>query len=117
MEYALVSEIPETHKAIRDLFKSQDAYNSARGMLMNAEGIGDPILMRYFGRGKEKDCPRSKPQIVAAIDALKQSGRYTKIIEEAAEAIRRDLELARHLEEERQKAKALDATPKRPSLR
>ena len=47
-------------------FESQKSFEVARGQLEHGDAVGRRIIMRYFGEGDEKKCPRSECEINSA---------------------------------------------------
>ena len=88
------SEISEKWPEIALCFQNQKGYESARGRLINAEGIGAPLVQRYIGGGDEALCPRSKQEITDAITSVKASGGYAKIISDLSAEIEHENEEA-----------------------
>jgi hypothetical protein len=66
----------------RSLFDTKKAFDTARGNLLNGDGIGREVVQRYFGQGDEALSPRTKAQISEALTTLKQSGLYDQIMDE-----------------------------------
>jgi predicted HicB family RNase H-like nuclease len=69
-------------------FEGQKGFESARGRLLarlddpdKDGGIGWRIVQRYLANGNEKS-PRSYSEIQQAISALKQSGKYDRIVDD-----------------------------------
>ena len=65
------------------VFEGRSSFARAKQSLLSGEGIGWRLIQRYLGHGDEDHCPRSKPQIIEAIAALKQSGKYDEILRQA----------------------------------
>jgi ParB/RepB/Spo0J family partition protein len=77
----------------KSLFDGAKGFDTARGKLLRRlddpskdGGIGEPLIRRYLGQGKEEQSHRSHSEIREAISALKQSGRYDRIVDDALHA-------------------------------
>jgi hypothetical protein len=73
--------------SVAKAFESKSAVAKATGKLRNGRDVhlalGHNVIRRYLGQGNAGDCTRSERQIREAISALKQSGVYDDIVEEA----------------------------------
>lgn len=89
-----LGEISPRWPGIAECFQSDKAYDTARGTLLNGDGIGSALIRRYMGGGDEVLCPRSVMEIKDAITSVKASGTYAKILSELSAEIGHEQEAA-----------------------
>jgi ParB family chromosome partitioning protein len=73
--------------SVAGAFESKAAIEMARGKLRNDSNthllLGHNVIRAYLGQGNKDRSPRSERQVREAISALKQSGVYDRIVEQA----------------------------------
>jgi len=96
VQILLNGEVQTIVQAHPQLFEHRNAVLSARGKLLarvnnpsKGEGIGRPLVLRYLGQGDPKHSPRSVQEVKNAMETLKMSGRYDRIIDDALAAMPR----------------------------
>ena len=104
-----VSQFCETPK---QLFCNEDAFNSAKGKLIQHSSIGEPLITNFFG-SSAVDTPITQTQVRSALTSLHATGKMKEICDIAS--IKAERELGAQKQEEKKRAEIAEKKEKEAS--